>query len=248
MLAKAGGSPWESFLKEGTWFRPRLFDFYSQASLVTFDPTVVLRDALHVPDLELSQILEECRKITSTLDSRRKGQDLEFPSEWAVASSTGLLLYGLVRAIAPEVVVETGVANGVSSYYILEALGKNGKGRLVSFDIHPTAGGLLGPSQRSRWTFVTLPTKGTQESLANAVASLPPVDLAFTDADHSYPGQMWEYRVFWERLRPGSWLFSDDVDWSYAFLDFSTAKGVRPRIHVTELKVTGLLRVEKDAR
>src|SRR5215472_8825018 len=46
-----------------------------------------------------------------------------------------LLQYAAVRASTPEVVVETGVANGVSSSYLLLALQKNGRGILHSIEL-----------------------------------------------------------------------------------------------------------------
>ena len=45
------------------------------------------------------------------------------------------LLYGLVRALRPEVVVETGVATGVTSAYLLAALADNDAGELQSIDL-----------------------------------------------------------------------------------------------------------------
>ena len=43
--------------------------------------------------------------------------------------------YAVVRAIAPDCIVETGVANGVSSSYLLLALQKNKRGRLHSIGL-----------------------------------------------------------------------------------------------------------------
>src|SRR6202008_3037589 len=44
-----------------------------------------------------------------------------------------LVQYAAIRALRPETIVETGVANGVSSSYLLLALQKQGKGRFHSF-------------------------------------------------------------------------------------------------------------------
>jgi predicted O-methyltransferase YrrM len=49
---------------------------------------------------------------------------------------SGTALYVLVRIFKPEVVVETGVANGVSSSFILKALDQNSRGKLYSIDLH----------------------------------------------------------------------------------------------------------------
>src|ERR1700687_229783 len=43
--------------------------------------------------------------------------------------------YAAARALAPDCIVETGVANGVSSSYLLLALQKNGRGRLRSIGL-----------------------------------------------------------------------------------------------------------------
>jgi predicted O-methyltransferase YrrM len=44
-----------------------------------------------------------------------------------------LVQYAAMRAFTPAVVVETGVASGVSTYYIL--LAKNGRGKLYSIEL-----------------------------------------------------------------------------------------------------------------
>src|SRR2546429_355517 len=46
--------------------------------------------------------------------------------------------YAAVRALAPDCIVETGVANGVSSSYLLLALQKNKRGRLHSIGLADT--------------------------------------------------------------------------------------------------------------
>lgn len=45
-----------------------------------------------------------------------------------------MLVYSLIRSLKPSVVLETGVANGFSSAYILEALNRNNHGHLFSID------------------------------------------------------------------------------------------------------------------
>ena len=70
-----------------------------------------------------------------------------------------LLQYAVVRACQPKIIVETGVANGVSSAYILLALQANGGGTLYSVGLNDPeylpAGKPLGwvvPQEfRSKW-------------------------------------------------------------------------------------------------
>jgi len=47
----------------------------------------------------------------------------------------GHLLYYLIRVIKPAIVVETGVASGISSLFILQALNDNDYGHLYSIDL-----------------------------------------------------------------------------------------------------------------
>jgi hypothetical protein len=52
----------------------------------------------------------------------------------------GMRLYALVRSLAPAVVVETGVCNGVSTAFLLLALERNRSGVLHSIDLPEIAG------------------------------------------------------------------------------------------------------------
>jgi predicted O-methyltransferase YrrM len=49
------------------------------------------------------------------------------------------LLYALVRAAKPRIVVETGTFSGISSTYIARALIDNGRGRLITCEMDPEA-------------------------------------------------------------------------------------------------------------
>lgn len=64
-------------------------------------------------------------------DAKNKFSKLDVPMGGA---GNFFLLYFLVRKIKPSIIVETGVAAGWSSLFILRALSKNGKGKLYSSD------------------------------------------------------------------------------------------------------------------
>ena len=55
-------------------------------------------------------------------------------TEWAVELETAELLFALVKASKPELVVECGTGEGVSAMFIAQALVLNEKGKLVSFE------------------------------------------------------------------------------------------------------------------
>jgi predicted O-methyltransferase YrrM len=154
---------------------------------------------------------------------------------------------GSVRLISPKTVVETGVAQGVTTAAILHALELNGNGHLHSIDLpalHEDAGSFVGrlvPSElRSRWMLELGPSR---KLLPRLVARLGQLDVFLHDAEHSYRSQLAEYRVAWPHIRPGGILLSDDVG-NPAFIEFAEIVGARPYLvgdpHVAS--AVGLLR------
>jgi predicted O-methyltransferase YrrM len=156
----------------------------------------------------------------------------------------GRLLYALVRLARPQVVVETGVASGVSSAYLLKALERNGSGTLHSVDMPnyeeilekqgaiPQATAILPRGKevgyavpddlRSRWD---LRLGLSREILPPLLQSAGPIDLYLHDSEHTYANMSWEYEQAWPVLRPGGILASDDVGLNRAFADFASAHG-----------------------
>ena len=66
-------------------------------------------------------------------DIRIKTENL---TQMGTVDMDGLILYILLRGIKANKIVETGIANGVSTYYILSALKKHGRnGHLYSIDM-----------------------------------------------------------------------------------------------------------------
>ena len=156
-------------------------------------------------------------------------------------------LYGLCRALTPDVVIETGVAAGVSSAIILQALADNNKGKLLSIDkpnydavTFPKIG-ILGPAPtiipverrsgwavpsylRSRWT---LRLGLSLELLPEVLREVGELDIFFHDSEHTYNNMIWEFKQAWGTLRPGGIIVSHDISWNDAFFDF--CKSVKKR-------------------
>jgi predicted O-methyltransferase YrrM len=78
----------------------------------------------------MKPIREKARAFDSFLRSRGiiGGAGFMHPCIYA-------LIYALVRSLKPSIVVETGVAGGMSSCYILKGLRDNNKGELFSIDL-----------------------------------------------------------------------------------------------------------------
>lgn len=121
-----------------------------------------------------------------------------------------LLLYALVRALRPEIVIETGVANGVSSSFILKALDRNDRGHLYSIDLPCREGisvpfgkhlGWIIPDElRYRWRLLLGESTKVLPRLLN---SLKYVDIFLHDSRHLYKTMMKEYSIVWPFLRNG---------------------------------------------
>ena len=159
-----------------------------------------------------------------------------------------LLQYMAIRAFQPEIVVETGVANGVSSAYILLALQKNKRGVLHSVGLNDPqylpAGKQLGwivpESLKSRWNLLT---GDSQALLPSLLANLGTIDVFIHDSLHTYDHMLWEYRTAFPYLRPGGLLFSDDAAWNPAFSEYCQEVGAK---HGRILRGVGFL--QKNAR
>lgn len=152
--------------------------------------------------------------------------------------------YAVIRALKPEIVVETGVANGISSAYILLALEKNQKGQLYSIDIGDRV--LLPPGAptgwivpgwlRHRWTFHMGDTRAL---LAPLLARLGEIDVFVHDSLHTEDHMTFEFQTAYPHLKPGGVLISDDALWNPAFARFADSVGAP---HCQIVRGVGFLR------
>jgi predicted O-methyltransferase YrrM len=213
-----------------SFWTPTRSEYLALALEATMDPARLLAVAVGPQAAEMPDPLPE-----------RTSQ--KFPAWWPIEPAAQRFLGGFVRSVRPKRWVETGVADGTSTRIILDGLGANGDGRLWSVDVTPEAGDLArGSSAAERWEFVVLPARGRAASFRRLIRPLQPLDVFLHDSNHSYPWQTFEYREAWSVLAPGGWLLSDDIDASYAFLDFAEARGLRPWVLVGPRKLFGVLR------
>ena len=192
----------------------------------------------HVTVDHLDAYEREYQEIDQDIIARAGSRELPMPSLWRTERQTGLTLYTLVRAIQPEIVVETGIANGWSSVIFLRALEKNGKGQLHSFDVRDDVGKLVDPGERDRWTLHIL-NPATLQEFDKTLAGLPPIGLFFHDSDHSYLHMRLELRMAGKRLAADGALCSDDVSLSHAYIEACEEFGLKPRLLVDQHKASG---------
>jgi len=144
-----------------------------------------------------------------------------FPDMYDSDDLTREAIWYVLQTLRPEVVVETGVANGLSSQTILAALESNGHGHLYSFDVDPRTEGSVPAALKHSWTFRSLNPKSAMADLCNYVSPLAgAIGVWFHDSDHSYSWQQSEFELAARVLRPGGVLISDDADGTEAFADF----------------------------
>jgi predicted O-methyltransferase YrrM len=143
----------------------------------------------------------------------------------------------LTRHLRATRVVETGVAHGVTSRFVLEALARNGGGHLWSIDLPPTLhpemhgeiGLAVGEGLRG-WTYIRGSSRRRLPGLLKRVA---PIDLFIHDSRHTTENVLFEVNLAWRALRPGGALVVDDIDTNTGFDRFCEA--VRPdRVWVCE--------------
>lgn len=200
-----------------------------------------------VADAEFDRLWALSESIEAQLGAAFSPEEIARRSTGGFPELKEAVLYEIVRRLRPRLIFETGVAQGISTSFLLAALDANGQGRLVSVDrpnrdpagwVDPHTGvrdrsyvprdqesGWLVPgSLRGRWEFHEgraeewLPTRGDR------------VDLFFHDSRHTAEHMRFEFVWALGHLAPGGVLVSDDIHWNQAFHEFvdQNADRVRP--------------------
>jgi hypothetical protein len=133
-------------------------------------------------------------------------------------------VWAVVRHLRPERVVETGVARGVTTAVLLQAMERNGHGGLWSIDLPDLrlawdgdVSAAVPAGLRGRWTYV----RGSSRRFLPAVlADLGRIQLFLHDGLHTHGNMLFEFGMAWRHLTPGGLLLSDDVDSNGAFGHF----------------------------
>jgi hypothetical protein len=187
-----------------------------------------LHEALSVPwpCREAVEFLEVWHQVIAELEAKgiRAGPE---SFQWWNDGDAGLVraIWCLTRHLKPKHVVETGVAHGVTSRFILEALKRNGDGHLWSIDLpplerswHQQIGIAVGSDHSHRWTYI----KGSsRRRLPRLLHELGQIDLFIHDSLHSERNVRFELDRAWPMLGPKGALVVDDVDANWGFWSFS---------------------------
>ena len=177
------------------------------------DPGAVAR-VLREPALE--EVEDQTRRLLADI----RPED-PFVPRWAADSLLARCCYLACRLLEPDVVVETGVAYGVSSAFILKALNENGRGVLHSIDLPPLRreyeqfwGIAVPEAVKGSWV---LHRGSSARTLPDLLGSLRAVDLFLHDSLHTRRNMRRELEAVWPRLWTGGVILADDVERNGAF-------------------------------
>jgi hypothetical protein len=122
----------------------------------------------------------------------------------------------ITRHVRPEVVIETGVAHGVTSRVVLEALDRNRLGRLWSIDLpfpfdprlREETGVAVSDECRSRWTYLEGPSR---QRLPPLIREARPVQMFIHDSLHTARNTLFEMEQVAAAMPPGGVMLVDDI-------------------------------------
>ena len=183
--------------------------------------------------------LSECNRVWDDIGADLRAQGLTFGrytyGEYSDADgSLAAAAWCAIRHTRPAAVVETGVARGVTSRVILEALSANDDGHLWSIDLphlflpdlHQETAAAVPGRQHPRWTYLRGSSRGRLRPL---LADLGQIDMFVHDSLHTGRNMRFEMTTAWASLADGGLMLVDDVH-NQAFRDFVADAGRPPSL------------------
>ena len=186
---------------------------------------------------EVTEIQRYVAEITSNqefykgMDDKRGSSGRRRFSSWgpSIGPTLGVILYAVCRKLRPATVVETGVASGVSSSYMLQSLEDNKSGALYSIDLplwEAQSGWIIPDYLRHRWHLIV---GQSSDRLLPLLQKAGTIEIFLHDSEHSYENMLWEYQTAWIHLKSGGVLLSHNIDANDAFSNF--CQSVKSRGH-----------------
>ena len=221
------------------------FRFYSTLTARGHTRQLHERAPVQLHDFVLigAQFFDEPKKIIASLGDDQKSPLLVkgefYPLFYNSNAKTLDLLREVVKVTRPSCVVETGVANGISTRLILQSFleFELSSSKLYSFDVDAEVFSLeLEQNPQFNKVIIDSPS-----SFLLAIQKIGAIDLFYHDSDHSYENQLLEYNAAWDALTQNGVLVSDDINWSNAFLDFCKKVNRTPLLLSDSGKFCGLI-------
>ncbi len=175
-------------------------------------------------DQRLDEIITD---IGAVLESRGFGFGRDTYGWYADGdSSLCRALWCVALHTRPEVAIETGVAHGVTSRIVLEALGQNHLGHLWSIDLpfpfdhrlHQETGIVVTASCRPRWSYLEGSSK---QRLPSLIAKVGHVEMFIHDSLHTAENTLFEMEQAASAMSAGGVIVVDDIDSHMGFAMFA---------------------------
>jgi predicted O-methyltransferase YrrM len=173
--------------------------------------------------------------------------DINSPDSGNLPLENAFDLYSIIRDVNPNTVVETGVANGFSTLFVLAALYENGNGTLLSIDkpvyldltleelqhsnrdlsgwkipADKSPGWIIPNHLRNRWELF----EGKSIDVLPNLDIENNIDIFIHDSEHTTTNMLFEYIVAYHNLHDGGYIISDDISHSEAFRIFCTERDI----------------------
>lgn len=198
---------------------------------------------------EIINLKDHLLKFTELIENKKwPSKEKPYDINYSIDFITGLFLYALVRITKPEIVIETGVAYGFSSSFILQALENNKKGTLYSFDYvfyswqtKVMIGKAIPDNLRNRWKLIFGPSSVKLPHLLELISP----DIFLHDSEHTYKNMIYEFELVLPYLKKNGFILSDDILSNNAFHEFYTKQKLTPYFLKQEGRKQKCLNVKK---
>ncbi len=154
-----------------------------------------------------------------------------------------IAIYLIIKKYRPSLMVETGVANGISTYFILKAMHENKIGKLISID-YPNYNkkGYVNEDGKPDMVFIPagkepgwiVPIElGDRFSvmIGKSADILPKLDVIpdifYHDSDHSYTNMKFELEWAYTHVKKRGLIMADDTNTNNAWAEFVASKNVK---------------------
>ncbi len=174
--------------------------------------------------LEFDEIM---REIGARLAARGIGLGRDTYAWYADAdSSLCRAVWCAVSHTRPEVVIETGVAHGVTTRIVLEALGQNDFGHLWSIDLpfpfdhrlHAETGVAVTDACRPRWSYLE---GSSRQRLPRLVSEVGHAEVFIHDSLHTARNTVFEMEQVAAAMQAGAVMLVDDIRMHQGFATFA---------------------------
>ncbi|SOD77971.1 O-methyltransferase [Spirosoma fluviale] len=196
---------------------PFLFSLYLQVIRAKTGSKV-----LFAPIQNLRRELRKSRQLVtiadlgagSKINSSRQRSIGDIARNSQKSARFGRLLFRLIQRFSAKVIVDLGTSLGITTAYLAEATKPYG-GHVLTFEGCPeTASVARHNFERLAIQNIEVVVGNLDETLAQAIAALPPIDFVFFDANHRYEPTVHYFETCLTNIHNDTVFVFDDIHWS----------------------------------